>query len=82
VRFEAEGGTGLLERTDTSKGDDDDFDGYAHYAAKHGLVEAMINGTKVTALCGHQFIPMRDPQGLPVCHRCKKIHEMLPEGED
>jgi hypothetical protein len=60
--------------------DTDDFDGYAHYADKHGLVEAMVNGTAVVALCGHRFIPYRNPDGLPICEKCKAIHEHLPPG--
>jgi hypothetical protein len=75
-------GADVLELPKTSSGDTDDFDGYAHYASKHGLVEAMIYGTPITALCGHRFVPQRDPQKYPVCPKCKDIHEMLPEGDD
>lgn len=58
----------------------DNFDGHAHYAPKEGLVEAMIYGTPVIALCGLRFIPRRDPERFPVCPKCKALHEVLPTG--
>lgn len=58
--------------------DSDGFDGHAHYAPRAGLVEAMINGTYVTALCGFRFIPYRNPENFPVCPRCAEIHKHLP----
>lgn len=59
----------------------EDFDGseYAHFVGKDGLVEAMVNGGYVQALCGWFFIPMRDPNKFPVCPRCKDLQGMLPE---
>jgi hypothetical protein len=62
---------------------DSEFDGehYAHYVMKHGLVESMIYGAEVTALCGWKFVPTRDPEKYPVCPRCKRIHEGLPAGD-
>lgn len=46
---------------------------------KHGLVESMIYGAEVTALCGWKFIPQRDPEKYPICQRCQRIHAGLPE---
>ena len=31
------------------------------------VLEARINGTPVEALCGHVWVPARDPKQLPVC---------------
>jgi Protein of unknown function (DUF3039) len=28
-------------------------------------------------LCGHRFLPVRDPQRFPVCPRCKELAGML-----
>ncbi|MEZ5239626.1 MAG: DUF3039 domain-containing protein [Microthrixaceae bacterium] len=28
------------------------------------------------ALCGHVWVPSRDPKRLPVCQQCKDIYEM------
>jgi Protein of unknown function (DUF3039) len=64
----------LLEQTDEFDGSD-----YAHYAPKDGLVEAMIYGSFVTALCGWRFVPMRDPEKFPVCPRCREIRSRIPQ---
>lgn len=40
------------------------------------VVEARIYGTPVEALCGHRWIPSRDPKQLPICPECKSIYEM------
>ena len=61
---------------------DDDSDGFAHHVGKDGLVEAMIYGTVVTALCGFRFVHRRDPQKYPVCPVCAEIHAGLPSGDD
>jgi hypothetical protein len=41
------------------------------------ILEARIMGTPVTALCGHVFVPQRDPQKLPVCPKCKEIYDLM-----
>lgn len=45
----------------------------AHYTQTGGLVEAMIYGNEVVALCGWRFVPMRDPAGREVCPTCLAI---------
>jgi hypothetical protein len=40
------------------------------------VLEARIYGTPLTALCGHVWVPSRDPTQLPLCQRCKQIYEM------
>ena len=30
----------------------------------------------VEALCGHVWVPSRDPKQLPLCQECKSIYEM------
>ena len=40
------------------------------------VLEARIYGTPVEALCGHVWVPSRDPKQLPLCDRCKDIYEM------
>ncbi len=39
------------------------------------LTDAIINGTAVEALCGHSFVPGRDPRKYPVCTKCVEIFE-------
>lgn len=40
------------------------------------VLEARIYGTPIEALCGHVWVPSRDPKNLPLCQRCKEIYEM------
>ncbi|MEI2700660.1 MAG: DUF3039 domain-containing protein [Microthrixaceae bacterium] len=40
------------------------------------VLEARIEGTPLEALCGHTWVPSRDPKQLPVCQKCKDIYEM------
>ena len=62
--------------------EDGDHERFAHYAPKDKLMEAMVTGTPVTALCGKKWVPSRDPEKFPVCPTCKEIWESLPAGED
>lgn len=39
------------------------------------VLEARINGTPIEALCGHVWVPSRDPKQLPLCDTCKEIYE-------
>ena len=40
------------------------------------VLEARITGTPLEALCGHVWVPSRDPKHLPMCQACKEIYEM------
>lgn len=40
------------------------------------VLEARIHGTPLEALCGHVWVPSRDPKQLPMCQACKEIYEM------
>ena len=40
------------------------------------VLEARIMGTPLEALCGHVWIPSRDPKQLPMCQKCREIYEM------
>lgn len=47
------------------------------------VLEARINGTPIEALCGHVWVPSRDPKQVPMCERCREIYEtyrMFNEG--
>lgn len=78
-------GTDVLEdtRTDeqTHPTDNGDHERLSHYVPKDKLMEAMVNGTPVVALCGKVWIPSRDPQRFPVCPECKEIWETMREGD-
>jgi Protein of unknown function (DUF3039) len=40
------------------------------------VMEARIYGIPIEALCGHVWVPSRDPKQLPMCQKCKEIYEM------
>ncbi len=46
------------------------------------VLEARIYGTPLEALCGHVWVPSRDPRQLPVCEKCKGIYEMYKAFND
>lgn len=40
------------------------------------ILAARVNGTPIEALCGHIWIPDRNPDGLPVCPPCDEIYQL------
>ena len=75
-----ERGTEILtdERTDERvdyRLDEGDHDRFAHYAPKDKIMEAMVEGTPVRALCGKLWVPSRDPKRFPVCPVCKDLYD-------
>ncbi len=46
------------------------------------VMEARIFGTPVEALCGHVWVPSRDPGKHPMCQKCKEVYEMYKEFND
>lgn len=40
------------------------------------VTEARVFGTPLEALCGHVWVPSRDPKQLPLCEDCKSVYEM------
>jgi hypothetical protein len=47
------------------------------------VLEARITGTPIEALCGHVWVPSRDPRQLPMCQACREIYDtyrMFNEG--
>ncbi len=59
--------------------EDGDHDRFSHYAPKAKIMEAMVTGIPIIALCGKKWIPSRDPEKFPVCPTCKEIYESLNE---
>lgn len=57
--------------------DNGDHERFAHYAEKNEIMEAMINGTPIVALCGKIWVPSRDPKKFPICPVCKEIYDAL-----
>jgi hypothetical protein len=80
-------GTGTLleqevETTPRTSHGDGDHERFSHYAPKDKIVEAMVTGTPIKALCGKVWVPSRDPKKFPVCPTCKEIWEGLKPGKD
>ncbi len=46
------------------------------------VLEARIYGTPLEALCGHVWVPSRDPRQLPICEKCKGIYDMYKAFND
>lgn len=46
------------------------------------VTEARVHGFEVEALCGHRFVPERDPKAYPLCSRCREIREALRPDEN
>jgi hypothetical protein len=51
-----------------------DHEPFAHICGQYDLEAALISGGTVRALCGYEFNPkLFNPEGLPVCPRCKQV---------
>jgi hypothetical protein len=46
------------------------------------VLEARIYGTPLEALCGHVWVPSRDPKQLPLCEQCKSVYDMYKAFND
>jgi Protein of unknown function (DUF3039) len=78
IETERRGGTQTDERSELDPGK------CAHIVATEPgqtatavVLQARIEGTPITALCGHVFVPQRDPKQLPICSKCKEIYDLM-----
>lgn len=46
------------------------------------VLAARIEGTPLEALCGHVWVPSRDPRQLPLCQPCKEVYSLYREFND
>ena len=53
----------------------------AHIIRKKDEMRGYMMGEEVEALCGHRFIPTREPYQYPVCDACKAALNALSEAE-
>jgi hypothetical protein len=65
----------LIEERTEYRVQEGDHERFSHYADRDKIMEAMVNGTPVRALCGKVWVPSRDPSRFPVCPECKEIYE-------
>lgn len=76
--FHGDGGTILDERTASDyRYDDGDEEKFAHYVPKDKLMDSMVSGVPIRALCGKLWVPTRDPERFPLCPLCKEIYETM-----
>lgn len=61
------------QRTDSG-----DHDKFSHYVHRDDMMEAMVEGKPVIALCGKIWVPTRDGKKFPICPACKELFETLP----
>jgi hypothetical protein len=43
----------------------------------NSVVEGMVTGTAVEALCGKRWVPGRDPGKFPICPSCVEVAESM-----
>lgn len=43
------------------------------------ITRARVEGTAVTALCGHTWVPSRNPENHPVCQKCLELFEFAKQ---
>lgn len=72
-------GLDIETRPETRESDTSDGDDYAHYARKDEILRANLEGGRITAICGWQFEPIRDPSRFPVCPKCKELVGMAEQ---
>jgi hypothetical protein len=65
----------IVEESTDYRLDEGDHERFSHYVPKDKLMEAMVEGTPVRALCGKLWVPSRDPKRFPVCPDCKRIYD-------
>lgn len=67
-----------ITRPETKLSEPGDHDRFAHivFPAKK-LTDAIVFGQPVTALCGHTWVPSRDPSKYPVCPTCKEVYDTM-----
>lgn len=46
------------------------------------VMEARVEGRTIEALCGHRWVPQRDPRQYPICQRCLDIYHSPGENRD
>jgi hypothetical protein len=46
------------------------------------VLQARIEGTPVTALCGLVLVPSHDPRSYPTCSRCLEVFRATTGAED
>lgn len=73
------GSLGQTEEQTRLSNTDGDHERFAHYAPKDEVMQALVEGIPIMALCGKVWIPHRDPSKYPVCPTCEEIFGELDD---
>ena len=73
------GALGSTEELTRSFTEDGDHERFAHYAPKDEVMQALVEGSPIVALCGKVWVPHRDPARYPVCPTCEEIFSGLDD---
>ena len=68
----------VLDETVTASTENGDHEKLAHYVRKDELLDGLVNGLPVVALCGKIWVPTRDGEKFPKCKTCEEILATLP----
>lgn len=72
--------TEILERPELSDPDLDEGR-LTHIVSRDDEMKGYVLGEEIVALCGHRFVPSRDPRKYPVCQACKDVlSSMIGDG--
>ena len=69
-------------RDDARHSDDEDHDRFKHYVigGSEAVMQSLLNGTPVRALCGKVWVPSKDPKRYPMCPECEEIQSHRDPG--
>ena len=74
-------GSDVLEEIRVVPTDNGDHDRFAHYITKDDMMNGLVLGQPVMALCGKVWVPEQDGSKFPVCPECKEIFNSSFEGD-
>src|SRR5699024_2980068 len=76
----ASSGSSTIEREQSEKlVEPGDHERYSHYAPKDKIMESMVTGTPLIALCGKVWVPTRDPNGSRSAPGAKRSTSRCPK---
>ena len=75
-------GLDVLEEIRVVPTDNGDHDRFAHYITKDDMMNGLVLGQPVMALCGKVWVPSQDGSKFPTCPECKEIYNSVFEGSE
>jgi hypothetical protein len=75
-------GIDILEETRTTPTNNGDHDRFSHYVHKNDMMQGLVYGQPIMAICGKIWIPEQDGSKFPICPECKEIYNSIPSGDN